>query len=404
MEYKLSQKQLLFDLYVAFETACRHKNNKPYVKRFKQNLHNNLVKLRDELWKRTYQSEPSICFIVNHPKKREVFAANFRDRIVHHLLFNYTHTLFEHTFINDNYSCIKGKGTHFGIKRLKKHILNESNNYKYNCYVLKMDIKGYFMHINRELLSNITISSLEKMATHQKNNKSNRTWNEFIDINFVKYLIKTVSLLNPTIDCIFRSNKEEWNGLADSKSLFKVEKGYGLPIGNLTSQLFSNIFLNVLDQFMKRKLKCKHYGRYVDDFYVVSKDKDFLYKIIPQVEKFLKDELCLEINKGKTTITEVKQGVSFLGAFIKPNRIYVDNKCLKRIKRKLYNFQYESISKTTINSVNSYLGILSHYKSYNIKLKIFGDIQKLHYYGAFNKSMTKFVPYSKMVSKIKDKQ
>ena len=120
---------MLFDLYVAFEYACKHKNSKKYVQTYKENLYENLTELRDALFNRTYTPESSVCFIVEYPKKREVFAANFRDRIVHHLYFNYMHELFENTFIHDTYSCIKGRGTHFGIKRCRKHIIVESENY-----------------------------------------------------------------------------------------------------------------------------------------------------------------------------------------------------------------------------------------------------------------------------------
>lgn len=130
MSYTLSKKQLLFDLYVAFECAKKHKSNKPYIDHFEADLHNNLLSLCDDLWERKYVAEPSSCFVITHPKRREVFAANFRDRIVHHLYYNYTHEMFERTFIHDTYSCIKKRGTHFGIHRLEKHILIPfTNNY-----------------------------------------------------------------------------------------------------------------------------------------------------------------------------------------------------------------------------------------------------------------------------------
>ena len=120
--YRLTRDQLLADLYTAYYDARRHKRNKPYQLRFEENLEANLDELCEELWTRTYKPRPSTCFIIREPKPREVFAADFRDRIVHHLYFNYTHEMYERTFIQDSYSCIKGRGTHYGIKRLESHI------------------------------------------------------------------------------------------------------------------------------------------------------------------------------------------------------------------------------------------------------------------------------------------
>lgn len=386
---KNTKEKLLNDLYIALDNAIKHKKNKTSVKQFVKDKDEKLQQLCEELWNKTYVPQQSSVFIIEDPKKREIFAAEFRDRIVHHLYFNYTHQLFENTFIHDSYSCIKGKGTHFGIRRLQKHIRQESNNYQKKCYALKMDIKGYFMHINRRKLCDIAIKSLEKMRKHKIDNKSNKIWDEVLDFEFLYYLTEQIALLDPSVNCIFKSKKEAWNGLSDTKSLFKVEDGNGLPIGNLTSQLFSNVFLNLLDQYVKQELKCKHYGRYVDDFYIVSRDKNFIHSIIPKIEKFLKEELKLDINKGKTRIINVKYGVEFLGAFIKENRIYVSNECLKRIKKKIYSKRFK-YRKNIENSVNSYLGVLKHYKTYNIRKHIFDDLPFLKEKGLFNCDYTKY--------------
>ena len=152
MKYILTKKALKLDLYAAFLCAKQHKSNKPYVKTFEKNLMKNLESLADDLLARRYNPEPSSCFVVERPMKREVFAAQFRDRVVHHLYYNYTHVLYEHTFVADCYSCVPERGTHFGIERLRKHILSESRNYQRKCYVMSLDIRCYFMHINRELL------------------------------------------------------------------------------------------------------------------------------------------------------------------------------------------------------------------------------------------------------------
>lgn len=390
----LTKEDLYNDLLIAYKDAKRNKTNKHYVKSFEKNYKEKLKKLCDDLYNKTYEPSHSSCFIVNHPKKREIFAAQFIDRIVHHLYFNYTHELYENTFIADTYSCIKNRGTHYGIDRMKHHILKESNNYNKECYVLKMDIKGYFIHINRNKLIEISNKQLNKMKSHK--NSEGKIYEKYLDFNFIKYLGNKIISLNPTNKCIIKSPKFEWLKLPSSKSLFHTENNCGLPIGNLTSQLLSNVFLNELDQYVKRELKCKHYGRYVDDFYIVSTDKNFLHSIIPKIKSFLKEKLLLDINDGKTKIINVKQGVEFLGAFIKPYRTYISNSTLKRIKKKLLQLQNNGTNKNPINSINSYLGILRHYSSFNLRKELFSKITVLYQYGIFNKDYTKFISYSKI--------
>lgn len=392
MSYILTKEQLLVDLYLAFECAKQHKKSKPYVIEFESRLHDNLLSLCNDLYCHTYKPQPSTCFIITHPKQREVFAAEFRDRIVHHLYFNYTHEIYERTFIQDSYSCIKDRGTHYGIHRLEKHIRKESHNYADNCYILKMDIKGYFMSINRYILLREANKTLDKMRYHKIHKWDNKKWNDIVDFKFIKYLTREIILLDPTIECVFKSNKEAWNGLSDSKSLFKTPKNCGLPIGNLTSQLFSNVYLNVLDQFMKRELHCKHYGRYVDDFYVVSEDKHHLHEIIAAVEQFMGCALNLIIQKGKTIINRLWQGVEFLGAYIKPYRTYISNQCLRRIKKNL--FQVDKLP-NPMASINSWLGVFSHYSSFNMRVSMFCKLRQMFKYGVYSTDFTKFIPMEK---------
>lgn len=370
MAYRLTRKALLSDLYVAYICAKRHKSNEPYVLRFQRHLMENLVQMRDNLWDRSYKPEPSSCFIIDHPKKREVFAAHFRDRIVHHLYYNYTHELFERTFIQDTYSCIPGRGTHYGIERMKMHIRSESLNHQRKCYVMKLDMRGYFMHINRKKLEDMAISSLEKLRTHRIEKGSTRTWEDVIDYDLVLWLTHEIASLNPKDNCFMVSPAECWDGLDRNKSLFYTNDGCGLPIGNLTSQLFSNVYLNALDQFMKRDMKCSHYGRYVDDAYVVDCDKSHLLSMVPEIEAFLRDNLGLELHKGKLQIIDAAYGVEFLGAYIKPFRTYVSNATLRRTKCGVSQINM-SDAEAVYRSVNSFLGMLVHYSSYHIRCELF---------------------------------
>ena len=365
MSFTLSREQLLADLYQAYYDARRHKRHKPYQLRFEAHLKDHLQNLCEALYSRTYKPYPSTCFIITDPKKREVFAADFRDRIVHHLYYNYTHELYERTFIYDSYSCIRDRGTHFGIARLEQHIRQESQHYTVPCYVLKMDISGYFMHINRQRLLDICLATLERMSVHRILKHVPTTWQEVLDMDFVRYLTREIVLLNPIKDCRLHGSEEEWADLPQSKSLFHSPAGCGLPIGNLTSQLFSNVYLNVLDQYVKRNLKCRHYGRYVDDFYVVSADREHLLVVAERVKQMLATRLDLAINDGKTKIVTTWHGVEFLGAYVKPYRQYASRPMVSRMREKLRHLPWENREKV-MASLQSYEGLLSHGRNYRL--------------------------------------
>lgn len=387
---KITKEILLTDLYVAYSCAKKHKSQKQYVKDFEENLYNNLTDLCEDLIERRYQPLPSSCFIVEDPKKREIFAASFRDRIVHHLYYNYTYDLFNSTFIEDSYSCRVDKGTHYGVERLNKHIRQETNNYTKEAYALKMDIKGYFIHIDRIILLRLVNDTLGKFQYRLMPDNKKQRYEDILDFEFIKYLSEKIILLNPVDNCIIRCPKDKWKGLDKSKSLFHTTENCGLPIGNLTSQLFSNVYLNNLDQYMKRELKCKHYGRYVDDFYVIDKNRQRLEDIVTKAEAFLRTNLHLEIQKKKTHIINTKYGVEFLGGFVKHHRIYVSNKTLRRMRKRLKSFNSYGTNKNIKSMVNSYLGLFSHYNSYNIKLKEINKTGKIWANGYFIEDYSKF--------------
>ena len=371
--FVLDKNSLLADLIEAYYDARRHKRNTHNQLRFEMCMEEELVKLRDELYERKYRVGRSTCFIVEEPKKREIFAAGFRDRVVHHLLFNYVNPLFERTFIADSYSCRKKKGTWYGINRLAHHIRSCSDNYTHRCYVLKMDIKGYFMSINRIKLLSVCEAQLQKMACRCVYANGPR-WSENIDIGFVLYLLKTIIENEPTEKCVVKSPMHCWNGLPLDKSLFYTPANCGLPIGNLTSQLFSNIYLNQLDQYVKRVLREKHYGRYVDDFFIVSRNKERLQMDLKEIQTFLKQELGLSLNHHKTELIRTDYGIGFLGAFVKPHRLYVHNRTKKRIFRAVHSMNRQVDTTYVWNRINSYQGHLGHFKCGAISRKLFTDL------------------------------
>ena len=404
----LTRQQLLRDLYAAYYDARRGKGKMSYIVKWEADLKANMEQLCDDLISRRYVAQPSKCFIVDYPKKREIFAAMFRDRIVHHLYYNYTHRLYERTFIQHSYSCVPGRGTHYGIRRVTDMLRRESHNWQRPCYVMHLDIRGYFMHIVRKKLLKIASASLKKMASHRISRHSGERWSDRIDINFLCWLTAEIVLLNPKENCIIVGSPDGWVDLDPAKSLLKTEDGLGLPIGNLTSQLFSNVYLNVFDHFMKRVLLCKNYGRYVDDSVVVSADKEWLLSLAPRIRRFLYQELGLELHMGKLEISEVHRGVEFLGVFIKPWRTYVSNHTLQRIRKNIFYLTHQSLrpkwvsmsrptnslagGRTTadkiLRTVSSYLGIFSHTASYRLRRKLFFRVEFMRL-GVFSEDMTK---------------
>lgn len=399
----LTRQQLLRDLYVAYYCAKQGKSEMSYVKAWEDNLKANLENLCDDLLYRRYKPLPSKCFIVEYPKKREIFAAMFRDRIVHHLYYNWTHLLFKATFIQDSYSCVPGRGTHYGIQRVTDMLRRESHNWQHPCYAMHLDIRGYFIHIVRRRLLEIAAASLRKMATHRVPSTipgalaydRHLLWKDFLDMDFICWLTEVIVLLDPRENCIIVGSESDWEGLDQAKSMLHLEDGLGLPIGNLTSQLFSNVYMNIFDQFVKRVLKVRKYGRYVDDGLLISADRKWLLSLVPQIEHFLREKLGLELHRGKLMITEVHQGVEFLGAYIKPWRTYVSNRTLERIRKNIAPLlachachRATAITVRALRSVNSYLGIMAYTASYHLRRRLFfrSEFMRL---GVFDARMTK---------------
>ena len=405
LTYHLTRSQLGRDLYRAYIDARRHKRSRAYQRAFEADMDARLDALADALYARRYVPQPSSCFIVFDPKQREVFAAEFSDRVVHHLYYNYVAEMMERTFIADSYSCIPHRGTHYGIHRLEQHIRRASLGYSRPCYVLKGDIQGYFIHIERKRLLEITLRLIDTMATHYRSRHTHERWSDCRDIDFLKYLSEVIIMLDPTADCRRLCSADDWRGLPDSKSLFCSPEGCGLPIGNLTSQLFSNVYLGEFDQFAKRDLRCRHYGRYVDDFYVVSHDKAWLEGLVPKFERYLDIVLGLHLSPAKTSVVDAARGVEFLGAFVKPHRTYISHTSLRRMRRKLralqrYADDYAGESEPLLWQVayrlsaalNSYCGVLRHWSTYRLRRKLLLEECDFSLYGVFNADVTKFTP------------
>ena len=301
------------ELFQAYISCRRLKRSTANAIAFEIDYESNLVALCEEINNGSYQPGRSITFIVERPVKREIFAADFRDRVVHHLIIGKLNPFFEKEFINDSYACRIGKGTHFGIQRINKFIRQCSQNYTKDCYVLKLDIKGFFMYIDKKIL-------FEKLKVFINEKYKEQDKGLIID------LCRKVIFYDPTKKCIIKGKQKNWQGLPYDKSLFYSPENCGLPIGNLTSQIFANFYMNSFDHFIKHDLGIRYYGRYVDDFILVHSDKEHLKSLIPKIKDFLRLKLRLILHPNKIYLQHYTKGVKYLGAVIKPHRTYIANR------------------------------------------------------------------------------
>lgn len=240
------------DVFEAYFECRKKKRNTCNALAFESDYERRCVELWREINAGTYRPSRSIAFIINKPVKREIFAADFRDRVVHHLIARRLVPLLEEKFINDSYSTRKGKGTLYGIEHVAEHIRLCSENYTKECYILKIDIRSFFMKISKRRLYDLTEELL-----HERYGGN--------DLAILLYLLRETIFNRPEKNCIRKTPPQSWRGLPKDKSLFHSDGSCGLPIGNLTSQLLALNFLDGLDHLISEEWGVKHYGRYVDD-------------------------------------------------------------------------------------------------------------------------------------------
>lgn len=326
------------NLYLAFQKAKKYKRYKKGVGEFEYNLEKELFQIKRDLEFFNYKPSKPKKFILKDPKKRIIHAVSFRDRVIHHALCNIIEPIFDKRFIYDSYACRKERGTHKAISRLDSFIKKVSKNDTKQVYVLKMDIKKYFDNINHKILLEII-----KKKIKDKN---------------------TIWLISIIIDN-YHKNKEQGE--------------IGIPIGNLTSQLFANIYLNELDYFIKEKLNIKYYIRYMDDFVILDTSFSFLLKIKEKIDIFINENLKLNLHPDKTRILKLNNGILFLGyrifyyyKLLKKGNVKRFNKNLIEMKNK-YKNQIISIYDIG-NSLISCLGHIKYTNSYNLRRLLFKDL------------------------------
>ena len=323
----------LENLLEAWKEFEKRKKGKKDVQEFSLYLMDNIFSLHANLLNHTYKHGGYQAFKINDPKPRDIHKAAVRDRLLHHAIYRKLYPFFDRIFISDSYSCRNNKGMHKAINKFRRYFYKVSQNKTKTCWVLKCDIKKFFANIDHKILIKIL--------------------REYIpDKNLIKLLENVIGS--------FSSARN---------------KKVGLSLGNLTSQLFVNIYMNEFDQFAKHKLKAKYYVRYADDFVILSENKKRLENLIPKINEFLNEELKLKLHPNKVSIKTFSSGIDFLGYITFPHHRILRTKTKRRMLRKIaknhLNLYGSIISKEKFNqSLQSYLGILLHVNAHKLGQKI----------------------------------
>ncbi len=383
----------------AYAVCLRGKMSSPQALEYMQHADADLPRLAWELWTGSYKPTTSTCFIVKYPKQREVFAANFRDRIVHHWLCLRLNPLFEERFVsqgNVSFNCRKGFGTAKAVEHCAEGMRRVSGNYRRKAWIFKGDLQGFFMSIDKQLLWYL----LERFITRWRKRHQREGWQR-ISPEIISRLgmdrmpemywdilittARTVVMHRPETDCVLNSPVSYWDGLAANKSLFAGDGSTGEPIGNLTTQLFANFLLSFFDQQVLYWFRDTDYSyeRFVDDWCNTCADLRFLLAAIPKMQAFLRDRLKLTMHSDKRYLQPVSHGVAFVGTCIKPGRLYLSNRTLARMQERADGFRkvIEGGSSLTgldcmrIEQVNnSYLGFCKERQTYLLRREVLGSM------------------------------
>lgn len=353
---KFKKEYDILDLYKAYWDCRKSKRSTLAAIEFEYDLESNMLHLYEDLKSGNYKIGESICFVVLKPKPREVWAASFRDRIVHHFVYNIIKDRFLNSFIKDTFSCIPERGTLMAAKQASKYAKSITSDYKENAYYLKADIKNFFVTIDKNILFELVIKRVPE--------------------KWLQKIIKQIIFNDPKEHALIQSPQWKFDLLPSYKSLWNAPPLKGLPIGNLTSQFFSNIYLDVMDKFIKHKLKCRYYLRYVDDFLIYDKSPENLNVFHKEIGDFLRKELKLELHQDKKTINLIKNGVDFVGYKIKPGRMYLRQRTLRKMFNITERFQRNifDVKEKTLERLfcvfNSYLGQLGCVKGFRLRKKL----------------------------------
>ena len=311
------------NLFLAWKEFVRGKKHKKDVMEFSVKLAENIFNLHHELKSKTYHHGGYQAFNISDPKPRNIHKASVRDRLLHHAIYRILYFHFDEKFIHDSYSCRQWKGTHKALRRFEHFGRKVSLNNTRHCYVLKCDVRKFFASIDQRIL-------LDILRKHISDSD-------------------TIWLLERVIE-----------------SFSSTQLGKGLPLGNLTSQLLVNIYMNEFDQCMKHTFKIKYYIRYADDFVIFNHDKSILEELLPKIGDYLEETLKLQLHPDKVFITVLSSGVDFLGWMHFFNHRVLRCTTKKRMMRNVQNNLYNQ------KIIQSYLGLLGHGNAYTLGTKVQG--------------------------------
>ena len=330
------------EVVTAYRDCRRTKRNSISALAFEANLERNLVNLHDELANGSYVPGRSKCFIITHPKPREVWAADFPDRVVQHMIYNRIGPRFERSFIADSCACIKGRGTLYAARRLEAKIRSITENWSRPAHYLKCDVANFFVSIPKPLLLDLFLRKIPEPP-----------W---------RWLTEVVLMHDPRENFDYLGNPALMDLVPPHKRLLEQRPHFGLAIGNLISQFAANVLLDVLDQFVKHALRVRHYIRYVDDFIFLDESPARLNEILAKVTAFLPQYLGIDLNPHKTILQPIERGVDFVGQVIKP----WCRSTRKRTRKEALRRVAAAPADEFLQVANSYFGLLgqasaSHY-------------------------------------------
>ena len=314
------------NLLEAWKEFVKGKRNKKDVQEFSLYLMDNILLLYEDLINHEYKHGGYQAFNIFDPKPRNIHKASVRDRLLHHAIYRILYPFFDKVFISDSFSCCIGKGTHKAINRFRRFAHKVSKNNTRTCWILKCDIKKFFASIDHKILLDILKSYI-------------------LDKQII-YLLEEII------------------------ESFSTKPGIGLPLGNLTSQLLVNIYMNEFDQFVKHELKAKYYIRYADDFVILSDDKNWLENLVISINTFLNEKLKLKLHPNKVFIKTLASGVDFLGWVNFPDHRVLRTTTKRRMMKRIKELP---VSVT----INSYLGLLKHGNTNSLRNVVYSEYIKL---------------------------
>ncbi len=316
------------NLLSAWKEFLNGKRKRKDVQEFERGLMSNIISLHDDLVRKAYQHSPYEAFKISDPKSRDIHKATVRDRLLHHAIYRKLYPFFDCIFVSDSTSCRLYKGTHKALDRFKRFAFKVSKNHTRTAWVLKCDIRKFFASIDQKILIQVL--------------------GKYIYDEDILHLLKEIV-----------------------SSFHSKHSGVGMPLGNLTSQLLVNVYMNEFDQFVKHRLKAKYYIRYADDFVIVSSDRVWLQNLIPEITEFLRQNLKLELHPDKVSIRTIASGVDYLGWVNFPDHRVLRTVAKRRMMRRLQESGYKE------TSVQSYYGLLQHGNSTGLRRWIETEVEGL---------------------------